>query len=102
MKIIGVLGNYFQPKRLGAPSPFGAYYLNKDYVDSFTKMNVLPVQVPYLVDCEQMLHFVDLIDGLMLTRGFDIPLSFMVKQKSKVLILSTIVKEHPLNCNFYP
>ena len=76
MKIVGVLGNYFQPKRLGAPSPFGAYYLNKDYVDSFTKMNVLPVQVPYLVDCEQMLHFVDLIDGLMLTGGFDIPSEF--------------------------
>ena len=61
-------------------------------------MNVLPVQVPYLVDCEQMLHFVDLIDGLVLTGGFDIPSEFMVKQK--VLILSTIIKEHPLNYNF--
>ena len=76
MKVIGVLGNYFRPERLGAPSPFGAYYLNKDYVDSFRKMNVLLIQIPYLNNQEKMLYFIDLLDGLMLTGGFDIPPDF--------------------------
>ncbi len=76
MKVVGVLGNYFRPERLGAPSPFGAYYLNKDYVDSFCGMDVLLIQVPYLNDEERMLRFIDLLDGLMLTGGFDIPAEF--------------------------
>ena len=72
MKVLGVLGNYFRPDREGAPSPFGAYYLNKDYVDSFSEMNVLPIQIPYLSDRDRMLQFIDLLDGLLLTGGFDI------------------------------
>ena len=76
MKIVGVLGNYFRPERLGSPSPFGAYYLNKDYVDSFRKLNVLLVQVPYLTKRDEMLRFINLFDGLMLTGGFDIPSYF--------------------------
>ena len=76
MKVLGVLGNYFRPDREGAPSPFGAYYLNKDYVDSFSEMNVLPIQIPYLRNRNRMLHFINLLDGLLLTGGFDIPPEF--------------------------
>jgi putative glutamine amidotransferase len=85
MKIIGLLGNYFRPERLGAPSPFGAYYLNKDYVDSFTGSAVLPVTVPYLSQPRQIELFLDLISGLVLTGGFDIPSCyFQEKELPKV------------------
>ncbi len=76
MKVVGILGNYFRPERCGAPSPFGAYYLNKDYVDSFSGMDVLPIQIPYLANRDRMLHFINLFDGLLLTGGFDIPPNF--------------------------
>lgn len=76
MKTIGVLGNYFQPERLGSPSPFGAYYLNKDYVDSFNRMDVLVLHIPYLESLSAMNRFLDLVDGILLTGGFDIPSAF--------------------------
>ena len=70
---IGILGNFFRPDRLGAPSPFGAYYVNKDYVDSFQGLGVCPIIAPYLGSSEEMEAYLDCIDGLLLTGGFDIP-----------------------------
>lgn len=76
MKIVGVLGNYFRPDRSGSPSPFGAYYLNKDYVDSFKNLDVLMVHIPYLTSVAAMNKFLDMVDGILLTGGFDIPSDF--------------------------
>ena len=73
MKVVGVLGNYFRPDRSGSPSPFGAYYLNKDYVDSFTGLDVLIIHIPYLTSLAAMNQFLDMVDGILLTGGFDIP-----------------------------
>jgi len=81
MKIVGLLGNYFRPKRLGAPSPFGAYYLNKDYADSFADLGVLPISVPYLRNRAQIESFLDQISGLVMTGGFDIPSSFFNEEE---------------------
>ena len=76
MKTLGVLGNFFLPEREGSPSVFGAYYLNKDYADAVSAYPVLPVMVPYLVCGQKIEAFLELIDGLLLTGGFDIPSRF--------------------------
>jgi len=81
MKTIGVLGNYFLPEREGSPSVFGAYYLNKDYADSLQRLPVLPIMVPYLESSAKMGAFLDLIDGLILTGGFDIPSSYFQEKE---------------------
>ena len=83
MKRVGVLGNYFLPERAGAPSVFGAYYLNKDYVDSFKNLPVLPLTIPYLESAKKREAFLDQIDGLVLTGGFDIPSRFFGEEEAK-------------------
>lgn len=94
MKKIGVLGNFFLPERTGAPSPFGAYYVNRDYHDSFLLQGVLPVSVPYLdvaafnfgmeaqYECADYCEaFLELVDGLVLTGGFDVPSVFFGQEE---------------------
>jgi putative glutamine amidotransferase len=94
MKKIGVLGNFFLPERTGAPSPFGAYYVNRDYHDSFLLQGALPVSVPYLdfaafssapesrCDCTDYCSaFLELVDGLVLTGGFDVPSGFFGQEE---------------------
>lgn len=84
MKRVGVLGNFFFPHRAGSPSPFGAYYINRSYSDAFVKQFVLPVSIPCLDSTlsEEYYHsFLESIDGLVLTGGFDIPASFYGQQE---------------------
>ncbi|MCO4781997.1 MAG: gamma-glutamyl-gamma-aminobutyrate hydrolase family protein [Candidatus Cloacimonetes bacterium] len=76
MKVVGVLSNYFLPTRNGAPSVFGAYYVNKEYYDIFSDFDVLAISIPYELNSQKLEKFVSLIDGLVLTGGFDIPSHF--------------------------
>lgn len=80
MKLVAVLGNFFRPERLGAPSVFGAYYVNADYYNAFTPFQVLPVSVPFLEQDKQLDVFVDMLDGLVFTGGFDVPPQFFGQQ----------------------
>lgn len=73
MKIVGLTGNYFVPDRLGAPSPYGAYYLCKEYWDYLNKFEVLPWYMPYTSDFKKLEQWAESIHGLVLTGGFDIP-----------------------------
>lgn len=74
---------FFLPEREGSPSVFGAYYLNKDYADALSAYSVLPIMVPYLNCGAKMEAFLDLIDGLLLTGGFDIPSGFYQEEELK-------------------
>jgi len=78
---IGVLGNYFRPEREGAPSTFGAYYTNKDYIDSLEGLDVLPLCFPYTLSTRRIRSFLEMLDGLLLTGGFDIPSSFFREEE---------------------
>lgn len=78
---IGVLGNFFRPEREGAPSPFGAYYTNKDYIDSLESLDILPLCFPYTLNSRRIRSFLEMLDGLLLTGGFDIPSSFFQEKE---------------------
>lgn len=76
MKVVGVLANYFIPERVGASSVFGAYYVNKEYFDIFQDYDVLAISIPYENNLEKLKKFISLLDGVVLTGGFDIPSDF--------------------------
>ncbi|MCJ8346648.1 gamma-glutamyl-gamma-aminobutyrate hydrolase family protein, partial [bacterium] len=61
---------------MGAPSVFGAYYVNKEYFDLFEDYDVLAISIPYQTNLKKLKKFVSMLDGLVMTGGFDIPSSF--------------------------
>ncbi len=76
MKRIGITGNFFLPSRTGAPSPFGAHYLNHEYFQALEDLGALPWFLPRTRRRDFLLYWLDSVDSLILTGGFDVPADF--------------------------